>query len=213
MDLGGLVYGGCEEMVVGGDEIGIGKGIGGARASGGVIGGMRGRIGKGGIDAITLSNLSEFWDVVRRKFWGVEEVWIVGEGMERKVLEGDMDDCEEGSWRRAFDEKGCERRRGDGYGDRNGMTRQRRMSFKAKIEGAVRRLEEATGWIAPKWRYLGCEAEEDDFLRSGFETAQSRDCLGGDELVHKPQHFPEVNTVAEKDGSWPRITARKFVSE
>ncbi|PVH74058.1 hypothetical protein DL98DRAFT_519534 [Cadophora sp. DSE1049] len=144
----------------------------------GLLGGTNGGSGKGGIDAITVSNVADFWDVVRRKFQGLEEVWIVGDGTEGRLFEeANMDVCES-SRGHTFDERDCERR----DGDKNGMTRERRMSFKGKIERAVSRLEEETGWTAPRWRYMGCE--EGDFSSSAFEIAEERDCLGGHVLAH-----------------------------
>ncbi|PVH73529.1 hypothetical protein DL98DRAFT_519856 [Cadophora sp. DSE1049] len=119
-----------------------------------------------------------------------------------------MDDCEEGSWRRAFDERGCERRGGDGYGDRNGMTRQRRMSFRAKIEGAVSRLEEETGWTAPRWRYFGCEDEEENFSNSRFKFVEAQGCLEGEEPVHKSQHIFDENAVVQEHDPKPGVEAR-----
>jgi len=191
MDLGGMVFGGSEK-------------------SSNILSSTRaGREGKGGIDAITLSNLSEFWDVVRRKFSGVEEVWIVGEGMEERVLEGDVDDCKGNPWGRSFDERSRERRSGDGNGIGNGngndnangnangtmMTRERRMSFESKIERAVSQLAQETGWKAPKWRYLGREDEE-ELSYSRFEFVEADSFPGVQK--RKWQQISHDTTVAQE---------------
>ena len=142
----------------------------------GLLGGTNGGSGRGGIDAITVSNCTNFWDVVRRKFQGLEEVWIVVEGTKGRLLEANMDVC--GSSRgQTFDERNCERR----DGDKIGVTRERRMSFKAKIEREVCRLQEETGWTAPRLRYMGCK--EGDFSSSAIEIAEERDSLGGHGLA------------------------------
>ncbi|PVH67812.1 hypothetical protein DL98DRAFT_523123 [Cadophora sp. DSE1049] len=116
--------------------------------------------------------------------------------------------CEEGSWGRGFDERGCERRGGDGYGDRNGMTRQRRISFRAKIERAVSRLEEETGWTAPRWRYLGCEDQEEAFSHSRFEFLKAQGYLAAKGPVHKSRHISDENAVVQKYDPKPEVEGR-----
>ena len=143
IDLGGMIFGGSEK-------------------SGSMRMPTRQRVRKGGIDAITLSNLSEFCDIVRRKFLALEEVSIVGERMENRVLDGDTDNRKEYPWGRSFDEGFRERWSDDGSINSNGngtmITRERRLSFESKIERAVSQLEEEIGWSAPRWRYSGREA-------------------------------------------------------
>ncbi|KAK0124633.1 hypothetical protein ONS95_009580 [Cadophora gregata] len=174
---------------------------------------------KTGVDAITLDNLSEFWDAVRRKFWGVEEVWILGEGMESRVLEVEIDGCDQK--RRRFSQR-------DGYGGGNGtgnggfnvnreiMTRERRMSFRGKIGRTVSRLEEETGWVAPTWRYLGSEEDEDeeeeDFSSPRVEVVQEKDGLDCQQFVRTSQQVSGGNDkVVQKHDCWAWLEARRKV--
>lgn len=123
--------------VIGESGAGVDAGVG---ATGYV--GLRGGSGKGGIDGITVRNLENFWDVVRRKFKGLEEIWIVGMGMEGRVLDWGTNGYEyEEGLGRVLEESDFVGEDGDG----DGMMRKRRTNFGAKNERAVSRLEEETG--------------------------------------------------------------------
>ncbi|KAH6701952.1 hypothetical protein BKA61DRAFT_199926 [Leptodontidium sp. MPI-SDFR-AT-0119] len=168
-----LAGAGSREVEVGSSRDRCEKGVGG-----GVVLGV-GR-GEGGIDGVTVRNLEGFWDVVRRKFGGLEEVWILSAGMEGRVLDEEIDG---GGWRldRVFD--------GSDVGGGGDMTRKRRMSFEEKVERAVKILEDETGWAAPSWRILGCGGEERDLSSPEMEVIGSGEMskyyLGGSDRAHK----------------------------
>ncbi|XMA08534.1 hypothetical protein WAI453_001325 [Rhynchosporium graminicola] len=115
----------------------------------------------GRIDGVTGKNLGIFWDVVMRKFTCVEEVWILGGGMEGQgqIPGEDIERCGgsdvSGSLESFDDEREVR------------LLRKRRLSFQVKVERAVRTLEEESGWIAPRWRIVGCQDEEGKVLFSG----------------------------------------------
>ncbi|KAI9051615.1 hypothetical protein LZ554_004658 [Drepanopeziza brunnea f. sp. 'monogermtubi'] len=119
------------------------------------------RAGKRGLGTGTGTGsggcLNEFWDVLRCKFPGVREVWILEERAEGRVLREDI--C--ASW------AGSEQRLGSGSGSGNEDWREDlegkwTAGFEVKVAEAAEALETKTGWVAPPWRLLRADADGHD---------------------------------------------------
>jgi hypothetical protein len=110
--------------------------------------------GKEGVEA----NLGWFWERIKGKFTGVEEVvfvergedaLVVGEGKEGWGVQGWRVECES-----------CVTLEGVGYGDEGqDVECWEEERFEVKVERVVRGLERETGWVAPRWRVLGRQCE------------------------------------------------------
>lgn len=158
-----------------------------------------------GVDGVTMRCLEDFWDAVRRKFGGVEEVWILGDGMERRVLDGDDEVLEEES-----------RGSGDKH-DGTSLPKNRRDSFRAKVERTVNTLEAETGWVAPRWRILpGDDVSKDDLIQE-VETVEDGGVddsyLGGNKPVGKMQFALQAETTSDKAAFLPELRTRQILNE
>ncbi|EKD20005.1 uncharacterized protein L3040_002317 [Drepanopeziza brunnea f. sp. 'multigermtubi'] len=137
-------------------ELGLEVGVGVGMAAGEERGRSRGR---GGIDGVTLQSLDEFWDVLRCKFSGVREVWILEEGAEGRVLREDFG----ASW--GGSEQGLGSGSGSGSGSEDSgddLEGKWTAGFEVKVAEAAEALETKTGWVAPPWRLLRADADEDE---------------------------------------------------
>ncbi|CAL3964648.1 unnamed protein product [Diplocarpon coronariae] len=173
------------ELEPGRAQLGLGLGLAAGPAS---------RAGEGGIDGVTVKCIADFWEVVRRRFGGMREVWVLGEGWEER------------SW-------GNGPRDADGDGD-GGMSldpprvgweaRKRRASFREKLARAVRAVEEASGWAAPRWTVLGA-GSDDDGAEPAARWAGAGDggvdegCPGGDRLGPSMLH---ASRAGERGAPW-----------
>jgi hypothetical protein len=95
--------------------------------------------------------LKNFWELVMRKFQGLESVVIVGSGRELDVLReiGGQE-----SWR-SWDEGSGEVVRWDaGWGQKYRRLAPVEENFHSKVARAVRSLETERNWAAPRWKVL-----------------------------------------------------------
>ena len=95
--------------------------------------------------------LKNFWELVMRKFPGLESVVIVGNGREGDVL---REIGGEESWR-SWDEMSGEVVRWDaGWGQKYRRWAPVEENFHSKVARVVRSLETERNWVAPRWRVL-----------------------------------------------------------
>lgn len=94
-------------------------------------------------DALTERCLEDFWDHVKRKFRNVEEVCIVGTGMEHEILSYGSS-CEEKQMLLATTQTCRQKTAG-----------RPQESLHAKVARAVGKLQaEDESWVSPRWRLL-----------------------------------------------------------
>ncbi|KAL2074902.1 hypothetical protein VTL71DRAFT_8682 [Oculimacula yallundae] len=160
----------------------------------GIVGKVDGSDSECRTDGVTIKNLKVFWDVVKRKFKGVEEVWILGAGAENGVLMADFD---------GFDsfQNWPNTRFGESAAKNMGrMSRNRRLSFEGKVEKAVEVLEDETGWTAPRWRISCCKDEEEEMISLNMEKEmRSGQRDGGKNCLHDQQTSPDFKVIFGDD--------------
>ena len=130
---------------------------------------FEGRAGKG----VSEMQLRLFWERVRGKFAGVEEVVFVEgksealcafEGMEERERELDSDlelDVVRREWRNRME--------GICFADEGlGFRCWEEERFEDKVERVVRSLEAECGWVAPRWRVVGPREDSLDTRMEGM---------------------------------------------
>jgi hypothetical protein len=114
------------------------------------------RRGKGSVEL----NIRYFWECVKSKFTGLEEVLFVESGEDALVA------FEERNTASKEKEEGGLQINGLCYADDEfGVGNWEKERFEEKVERFVRSLEGETGWVAPRWRVVmhGRESRESKF--------------------------------------------------